>query len=219
MYLCATATPRFHIPFGILFVSTHNTFRSALAEILTRRLLDDRLGLAAASFGVSSAGVRAVPGAPLNPNLHTALAENDIGAAARAFRARPLGVGPIAEADLVLTMGRESHHAVVELAPRMRAKTFYLLGFGRLLARPVRGPLPIDPVRRARTAVRMAGRRRGAGSEIPPGPDELPDPVDQTVATQRYVAEQITTFVHRLVVFLTATVGVEPQRMRHEPVD
>ncbi len=52
--------------FGILFVCTGNQCRSPVAEVLARRLLDERFGSEhAVRFDVSSAGTQAVRGEPI----------------------------------------------------------------------------------------------------------------------------------------------------------
>ena len=54
--------------FRLLFVCTGNICRSAFAEVLTRHLLNERLGYGPASaIVVSSAGIQAVVGSGMHP--------------------------------------------------------------------------------------------------------------------------------------------------------
>jgi protein-tyrosine phosphatase len=87
----------------ILFVCTGNTCRSPLAEVITRRLAEER-GLA--NVSVESAGASAWPDAPASDGALLVAMENglDLGD----HRARLLSPEIVSNADLVLAMG--PHH-------------------------------------------------------------------------------------------------------------
>lgn len=106
----------------ILFVCTGNICRSPTAE-----------RLAAASLRASSAGTRAVIGAPMHPEAARVL--RDLGGDPAGFVARQLTPKIAADADLVLTMTTEHRDAVLEMAPRQLRRTFTLTEASLLITR------------------------------------------------------------------------------------
>jgi protein-tyrosine phosphatase len=189
--------------FSILFVCTGNICRSPLAEIVTRRLLDERLGVSGAAFTVASAGTRAVTGNSMAVGSRRALSALGATEAARSFRARRLDAGMAASADLVLTAERGHRQLVVTLQPTALAKTFCFREFVRLLAGIERRDLPADPVHHARAAMAAAGRRRGMDGLVRADADALPDPIAHTPSVHQRSVELIAATAGRLVVLLT----------------
>lgn len=164
--------------FRLLYVCTGNVCRSPGAEILTRHLLRGRLGgREAARIEVSSAGVRAVAGAPMHPESRAALSPwaLDDDHRSGAFRARQLTAGIVRDADLVLTATPRHRSKVLEEFPEMLGATFALREFARLVSGVDTAMLPPDLVKRAWATVDAARARRGM---VPPaGDDRIPDPI------------------------------------------
>jgi protein-tyrosine phosphatase len=165
--------------FGVLFVCTGNICRSPFAEILTRHLIAGRTDDSAhADFDVSSAGMRAVVGAPMHPATRSELAcRGADGSAVDRFRARQLDLSMIRGADLVLGAGPEHRAAVVECDPTALRKAFSLREFARLVGTVDPATLPRQPAERARALVEHARSRRGMLPPVDPGADRIPDPI------------------------------------------
>ncbi|SFP22498.1 protein-tyrosine phosphatase [Geodermatophilus dictyosporus] len=161
--------------FRLLFVCTGNICRSAAAERLTRRRLQELLGGGASAVSVHSAGTQAVVGAAVHPD--SAAAVRALGGDVEGFAARRLRRPMVTEADLVLTMTREHRQAVLGLEPRSLSRTFTLREAADL-ARLVGGPpdaagAPDGDLRGL--VARMAAARRlrpGAGAD-----DDVDDPI------------------------------------------
>ena len=189
--------------FGILFVCTGNICRSPTAEIVTRRLLGDRLGASAAAFTVSSAGTAAVPGARMAAGSLTALCALGAKRDAWSFQSRRLDPGMVVAADLVLTAERCHRKQIVTLEPSALVKTFCLREFVRLLDGVERHTLPVDPVLHACAAVTLARRRRGMTGRVQVNDDALPDPVAHTLNAHQQSVASIAKISRRLVEVLT----------------
>lgn len=116
---------------------TGNTCRSPAAE----RLLAHALGPGAA---VTSAGVRAVVGAPMSASM-VELVEAS-GASAAGFSARQLTAPLVEGADLVLAMTRAHRAALVGLVPAAAPRTFTARELARLLGDVDPADLPTGPV-------------------------------------------------------------------------
>lgn len=189
--------------FGILFVCTGNICRSPTAEIVTRRLLDERLGTSAATFTVGSAGTAAIPGARMAAGSRAALCAFGAEHAAWSFQARQLDADMVVAADLVLTAERHHRQQIVTLEPLALAKTFCLREFVRLLDGVERHDLPADPALHACAAVAMARRRRGMTGRVHVDDDALQDPVTHTLAGHRQSVASIAEMSRQLVEVLT----------------
>ena len=107
----------------VLVVCTANVCRSPLAAAILRRRWD-AAGLPAE---VSSAGVRAMTGAPV------CVVSQEVLGAPLAGAAREITPDLVREADLVLTMEREQRSSVVRLLPGSQARVFTLREAAALL--------------------------------------------------------------------------------------
>lgn len=96
--------------YNILFVCSGNTCRSPLAEVITRRLLQEREW---SHVQVESAGTSALPGAHASEGARQAAEE--IGLDLSGHRSRLLTPERVAEADIVLGMTSRHVRAVQEL--------------------------------------------------------------------------------------------------------
>jgi protein-tyrosine phosphatase len=136
---------------SILVVCLGNVCRSPVAEFLFRRELGDR------DIRVSSAGLGALVGQPIDENAAALL--KDSGVDATEHRARQLEPTMLREADLVLAMERRHMNSMVRLAPEASGKVFL---FDKWHAG---GDVP-DPYRRSRSVFEQvhASIERGVGS-------------------------------------------------------
>lgn len=102
----------------ILIVCVGNICRSPTAEFLFREKLKHR------GIHISSAGLKALVGRPMDDNAMQILKEHGIDA--DGHRARQLDPMMLREADLVLTMERNHLKTVSRLAPEASGKLFLL---------------------------------------------------------------------------------------------
>lgn len=98
---------------SVLFVCTGNTCRSAMAEVMFRKMLDDR-GIH--GITVSSAGITAFPGDPASEGAVVVMAEKGIDLTAHL--ARHLTPDIIGAAGLILTMTRSQEAYVINKLPQ-----------------------------------------------------------------------------------------------------
>ena len=101
---------------NILVVCLGNVCRSPVAEFLFRRDLGER------DIRVSSAGLGALVGRPMDENAIELLKEEGIDASEH--RARQLEPSMLRDADLILTMERRHLNSVVRMAPEVSGKVF-----------------------------------------------------------------------------------------------
>ncbi len=139
--------------FDILVVCVGNICRSPLAERVLALRLHDLLGEGAAAISVSSAGVLALAGHPMDDLAAEQLRE--LGGSAEGFVARQWDSSMSESADLVLTATRELRSRVLEDTPRALRRTFTIPEFAALvtsdLFRDRRVTSAADLVRRAAT--------------------------------------------------------------------
>jgi protein-tyrosine-phosphatase len=190
------------VPFTLLLVCTGNICRSPVAERLAAVHLAETHG--AGAVRVSSAGVRAVVGNPIDPSSARALVE--LGGDPESFRARQLTERLAAGADLTLTMTRAQRADVLAYAPRRMARTFTVREAAGLLelARPDES-LPGDPAAPARALVRAmaaARPRRRSGPD-----DDIADPIGQDLDGHRSTARAVADALLPVLDRLTAALG------------
>lgn len=169
----------------ILMVCLGNVCRSPLAERLLRHRLEGLPGDVAAGTHVSSAGVRAMVGSPVQPDAAAELRR--LGGDARDFTARQVTPVMVTEADLVLTATRSLRSRVLEDAPRALKRTFTLREFAALVDRdgdaapPGHGPQDL-----------VAAAAAWRGSVLLDDYD-VPDPMGRPPEVHREVAQLIDT--------------------------
>ena len=173
----------------LLTVCTGNICRSPVAE----RLLQAGLGDAVA---VASAGVRAMVGDPIHPEM-VALLEHS-GVHADGFAARQVAPADVRAADLVLALTRAHRAQLVQQAPAALRRSFTLLEFARIVGSPNLYHVPAGAVGvRLRDLVPLAARHRSLAGVA--DADDVPDPYGRGSAEyeQAYVLirEAVDTIV------------------------
>lgn len=103
----------------LLFVCIGNICRSPTAELLMRQRLRGR-----EAVEVSSAGLQALVGKPIDPEAAALLRENGIDPDTHVARQATPSV--LAAADLILVMEQAHHAKIVREVPQVSGKTFLL---------------------------------------------------------------------------------------------
>lgn len=117
--------------FAILIVCLGNVCRSPLAERLLRLRLEQQVESSASSFTVSSAGVRALVGEPMNERSAAELVR--LGGDPSGFVSTQVTTPLVMQADLVLTATRDLRSRVLEDTPRALKRTFTVREFAALM--------------------------------------------------------------------------------------
>ncbi len=171
---------------SVLNVCVGNVCRSPLAQgLLVHRLTE--LG-AAGRVEVSSAGVRATPGAAMHPTSLGDLRAR--GGDLDDFAARRLTDAMVREADLVLAATRNVRSAVLHESPAAMRRSFTLVEFAELA-----GPTVSRPTRPGGTfadLVRQCAERR---TEVSRHDLDVEDPIRGTEADFARVADRIDAAV------------------------
>jgi protein-tyrosine phosphatase len=111
----------------VLLVSERDVCRAPAAAHALRVHLTP-----AAAVSVSSAGLGAVAGHPMDPDVAQRLSA--LGARPTSHASRPLGGDLILGSDLILTATRAQASEIVAQHPAVLRRTFSLIGFARLAA-------------------------------------------------------------------------------------
>ncbi|WP_182976906.1 arsenate reductase/protein-tyrosine-phosphatase family protein [Arthrobacter cheniae] len=105
----------------ILAVCTGNICRSPMVERLLQKDLD---ALFPSTFTVTSAGTRAIVGAPIDPLVHQFIQE--AGGQTSNFSARQITASMIDDQDIILALTRDHRNTIVKLSPKALRRTFTL---------------------------------------------------------------------------------------------
>jgi protein-tyrosine phosphatase len=161
-------------PLALVVLCTGNICRSPLAEVLLRDRLSDL------PVVVTSAGTRAVVGAPMAPSAAVRVVGRGLDPAHAAVQ---VTADQLVAADLVLGLAREHRRTAIELHPRVVRRAMTLLELVRVVAQhgeaiadEALAAAP-DVEGRLREAVRLAVLERG--TTLPattPELDDVPDP-------------------------------------------
>ncbi|MFL6135463.1 MAG: hypothetical protein ACJ72A_21850 [Nocardioidaceae bacterium] len=170
--------------FQILVVCLGNVCRSPLAEHLLRERMSALLGGEGGSgVEVSSAGVRAMVGEPMNEYAEAELRR--LGGDPTGFTARQLTASAATQADLVLTATRALRSRVLEEAPRALKRTFTFREFAAL----VRSDMVAD--RRVEGASDLVNRAAAWRGSVAVEEYDLADPIGRSPEFHREVADVI----------------------------
>lgn len=190
--------------FDILVVCVGNLCRSPLVERLLRAKFDDVLGAYAGSVSVSSAGVAARAGMPMDPLAAAQLRR--LGGDPDGFHSTRLRVARAEGADLVLAATKALRSACLEEAPGAFRRTFTIREFAALVSHD----LPSNTTASAEAApmsgpgqlVRGAWQRRAHVSV----PDyDVPDPIGCPERVHREVADLLDTETTRIARAIAAS--------------
>jgi protein-tyrosine phosphatase len=184
------------VSFRVLVVCTGNISRSPMAELLIGAATRGRSDLL-----VSSAGVHALVGQPMDAGAATAMRE--LGLNPADHRARQFEPAMAIAADLVLTAERYHLETVLEQAPTALRRTFTIREFARIAAH-LRPGTPQQVVAHA-SAVRGLAPRSKAG-------DDIADPHGQPVEVSRATAAELSIAVRTIVDALVPELPAETRR-------
>jgi protein-tyrosine phosphatase len=179
---------------GILHVCTGNLCRSPIAELLMTHRLRQRYGPAADAVLVRSAGTGAAPGQPIHPLAAAQLVR--LGVESAGFVSRPVDLGEVDRAYLVLTATRKHRDELVTAVPTALRRTFTWRELAWLLTdldpAEIPGRYPQD---RLQHLAQAAQARRGYLQPPPPGEFDVIDPIGRTERLFHNVAAQISAAV------------------------
>ena len=181
--------------FRLLMVCHANLCRSPMAERLSHRSLELRLGKAAKTIDVSGAGTHARADQPMHPLAVEVLREH--GADDTGFRSRRLTEELVTRADLVLTATRQQRAASVGFNPAAVRRTFTIRQFGRYAKAVPAGTFSPcrPPEQQLRKLVDEMSVVRGKLPVAAPEADDLPDPVNLPIDAFRRCAAEIQSVV------------------------
>lgn len=159
-----------------------------MAELLLQAMSDARSDLV-----VSSVGVHALVGQPMDPG--SAAAMSRLGLDPSRHRARQFEPAMAAKADLILTAERYHREIVLHQAPTALRRTFTIKELARL-AGHLRPGTPKQVVARA------AAARGLAPAPTDPAADDVADPHGQPLKVNLATAAELATAVHAIVTAL-----------------
>lgn len=177
---------------SVLVVCTGNICRSPAAQLVLGAALDD-------SVVVTSAGTRAVVGAPVAPPMARLVARRGLDPAA--FAARDLTPDLVRAADLVLTMTRRHRADVLDLAPAALRRSFLFTELPAIAEAVGTGDRATTDAARLAAVVAAAPRARAVLDLARHAPD-VEDPYGRSDEVYERVLGTIETQTDRLVAAL-----------------
>jgi protein-tyrosine-phosphatase len=177
--------------FCVLTVCTGNVHRSVLAEHVLRAGVS-WLGL---GWRVSSAGTAAVPGRPVDPGTERVLARSRI-AVAPGWTTHQLDLASVRAADLVLVAAEEHRRVIAELDPSALSRVYLLRQFARLAVAVGDSGSPVES---GPELVEAASAVRAHVQPVPPGADDIADPVGRSDRVLRACLRDIDAAVEQIV--------------------
>ncbi len=166
---------------SILLVCVANVCRSPLAERVLTMRLQQLLGESAGAIGVSSAGVLALVGSPMDDQAADQLRR--LGGDPQGFAATQWTSAMSEDADLVLTATRDLRSRVLEETPRVLRRTFTIPEFAALSTSDV------FREHRVTSAGDLVGRAAAQRGSVVLEDYDVPDPVGQSTTFHRDVAD------------------------------
>jgi len=163
-----------------------------MAERITLAYAEAGGAALAGALTASSAGTRAVVGHPIEPSAGLVL--RGLGGNAAGFVAHQLVADDINRADLVLTMTRRHRDKVLQLDPRVMARTFTLREAAALLKAVGGDAFTADPdlASRARHLGATLFQRRAARIvHLDRQRDDIPDPIGASLDKFQRVGDAI----------------------------
>ncbi len=185
----------------MLFVCTGNICRSATAEALLRRRVDQ--ANAGDAVTVASAGVGTEDGWRMDPTIAELLERRGLTGMAD-FRSRLLTEAIVDGADLVLTGTRDHRLRIGKTWPEAYPRTFTLRECASLLSEMpphVRDALPVPP--RARAAAVLAWLQEERGLVATPQDElDIADPIGRRTAVYRRMVDDVAAAVETVATAL-----------------
>ena len=189
----------------LLVVGDANLCRSPLAEHLAAALAARALGGEAARVHVSSAGLAARDGLPMDPRSATVL--EALGGRRGGVSSRVFDPAMAERADLVLSMTAYQRRAVLEAAPRALRHTFTLPEAADLVGRvDLTGLEELDLDVRARELASRLNRGRAHRPAVAIA--DVPDPLGRRTGIHQAVARQINACLVPLAAVLFSPADV-----------
>jgi protein-tyrosine phosphatase len=185
---------------GVLVVCTANQCRSPIAEHLLRQTLEE----AGLDWSVSSAGVRAREGLPMDTNAEAILLGRHL--LGEGWETHRLTADQVKAAELVLTAEVAHRHSVVGLAPAAVRYTFTLVEFGHLLALALAENPKADPATSPAELIQRVVEARSLPQSRDDRLLDIVDPIGQSTA----VFGEVTAVIEDAVRAIGRTLGVEP---------
>ncbi|MGP5699927.1 arsenate reductase/protein-tyrosine-phosphatase family protein [Glutamicibacter arilaitensis] len=168
----------------ILTVCTGNICRSPFAEgILKLRLQEEP------RFEIASAGLHAVTGAQMDQEAALQLIAH--GGNPAGLIGKPLNEGLVKAADLILTMTRSQRDEVIRRFPSAMHRTFTLAEFARLLE------IGRSNSDNPESKIRRASLQRG--QILVRSEDDVVDPINASPEVHKLVAQQIVSYVDKIL--------------------
>jgi protein-tyrosine phosphatase len=207
---------------SILVVCTGNIRRSPAMAALLRHGTSSADGLEGSGVTVSSAGLRAVVGDPVDPLVEQQLRAHDAPVGHHA--ARQLTPELIREADLVITAEREHRAAVVRMAPEAVRYAFTLrelAALGGSVGRGALGGPGTDVADRLRELVQRGPLERATRTVRRAEDDDLPDLRRRSRREARRLVNDVQVAVDALLHLLAPepplSITVRPATSEDEP--
>lgn len=182
-------------PPRVLAVCTGNISRSPAVEYLLRSGFGD-------SAVVSSAGVGAVVGAPVDPPVAAHL--EGMGIDVSAFAARQLSASMVAESDLVLALTRKHRARVLELVPSAVRRTYTLREFARILTSLDATGVGNTPGQRLASLLPRVAAGGASAPRRPAAEDDVVDPYGRSPEVYRQSLADMRAAVGTILARLTA---------------
>ena len=197
--------------FVVLAVCLGNVCRSPMIERILELRFDEHMGLDAGSVTVSSAGVLAPVGRPMDPTAARELQR--LGGEPGGHLSRQLSAPMVRGADLVLTVTREIRSRVLEEFPGALRRTFTVREFSAIAASEEFCARP------AISVADLVTRAAQCKSSVRIQDYDVSDPIGQSQDFHRHVADALDTHCRAIAQAVTAAFTSDPHGVRttHEP--
>lgn len=207
---------------GVLILCDANVCRSVLAELMIKRVFEERPLLA--DVPVRSAGVRARDGMRACALIKGARSDRRWVSLADDHRSRPAEPSEIDEANIVLAVSRSVRSEAVVLAPEARRRVFTLLeavwlsGGDEVLRRQTSGFGAVDALVRLLDGQRGlwpmdAATKRGLFQRPRVDPLDIPDGHNSWRGAHKKTIRTVAQSAQRLSALVVASID-EPKRPR-----
>ncbi|MCD9153793.1 arsenate reductase/protein-tyrosine-phosphatase family protein [Aeromicrobium duanguangcaii] len=189
--------------FTLVAVCTANVCRSPVMATVLSHAMEPYAGLAGSGVYVTSAGVTAATGAPID--ARTAEALSQAGFALPETVATQLERDQVASADLILTASRRHRATIVRMMPQARDRTFTIREFARycelLSSDSIEGVAAPD---RLRSVLSQVQEMRGFDLPSRPHDDDVADPIAGSRRVHRKAVRTIVAAAESILAVVDA---------------